>query len=96
MGVQDMGGAHRGGTHLAEELVVVLRDQQQAAAQRLGLLLQLGWGGDMRAAVGAPTCPEPPPPPEGRIWPLTRPQSTPVPPKKRGAPLGPLRWGWAR
>ena len=35
-----------GGTHLAEELVVVLRDEQEAAAERLGLLLQLGgaWG----------------------------------------------------
>lgn len=36
------GGGQPSGTHLAEELVVVLGDEQEAAAERLGLLLQLG------------------------------------------------------
>lgn len=42
------------GTYLAEELVVVLRDEQEAAAQRLGLLLQLG----SKGRVSTPACPE--------------------------------------
>lgn len=51
------------GTYLAEELVVVLRDEQEAAAQRLGLLLQLG----SKGRISTPACPEHSP---GRIQPL--------------------------
>lgn len=51
------------GTYLAEELVIVLRDEQEAAAQRLGLLLQLR----SKGRVSTPACPEHCP---GRIQPL--------------------------
>lgn len=50
-------GDRPGGTHLAEELVVILRDEQEAAAERLGLLLQLG---GQRVGVSTPACPKPP------------------------------------
>lgn len=42
------------GTYLAEELVVVLRDKQKAAAQRLSLLLQLR----SKGRVSTPACPK--------------------------------------
>lgn len=51
------------GTHLAEELVIVLRDEQEAAAQRLGLLLQLR----SKRRVSTSACPKHSP---GRIQPL--------------------------
>lgn len=57
-------GDRPGGTHLAEELVVILGDEQEAAAERLGLLLQLG---GQRVGVSTPACPKPPP---GRSRPL--------------------------
>lgn len=52
-----IGWGDHGGTHLAEELVIVLRHEQKAAAQGLGFLLQL-WGD--REGVNTSMCSGPP------------------------------------